>query len=985
MSNIPQPKFMDLTRIQKLTEESPKMDSKSPDLTMHLEHKTMEDVETAYPVTGTTPEWAKRHNAERRISEAATNQRIQRLEGAQDVTNERVRLLATEFIDQMTAFNKKVIADDDRHESILNQITALKNGATFKTGGLNEIQKKQLSDARRTVVIGPVDTDGTADRNNIQLLSWTMNHVRNVFALDKDECADVLAKVQSVEKSNIPTFEEEKSFLNVILHKEADIDFFFNKVNRLTTQDYQVEICIPLFLLPLMKIVNTYTYVMRTNWKYDGSTQGRNREGYKSYVSWNNSFDGSEDDCPIVLRMRKKDSTGPFTTVGIDSVLGSMMEMWKNNKLDDVAKATLKKRSRETDNDEEEVEQLSKTPRTRALATIPALEYLKPFEENEEITFQDILKLKVNGITKVAPKLGGPNTLGKVMYQRAVTVNDVNCREKLMGDREREDERMNGLVFYIQWQICVDSSLIHKYECVECPNNCNMIWRWNNFNSDCITDETNKFVMREEYDDEEGRIEPKLAKTVTVTFDPVMYYLVVLPTIRKWELMGQLKTRDDVMISIRKQSINDQTIVYSVMEDRDRMRANLKLSLNSPTLIMEGSAGDARMGISKAVLLWILGIKSLLAEVSRGAADVVILARRRVEQNSQEVTCITCGMIGRGQLDRCDICKAQLHKAKEDCFAKYKRMKYCYECAISVSTMGVALRLPRPLRAVDGVMTYKRTVENPVPALYEQVLSEVRSVQPPDDHRVEQQLQLGEEGGGGGEEEQQVERPEAVEGQYRELQIETEKPGQNVLWRMGEVRVNGMWVRKLYCGVVMCEFEPILVNNENGNENAEACIDAVMIHAEAVHVPLIENFLPALPEARGDADHVHENPDLELEHPQEFQNIEGEDHVANDPQNIQVTVLKQEVAKLKVELEEQRKLNRIVTNRNHSLEYQAVANGAIAVAPLVQNTITINHAEGAQVYIDGKQVKVPEESGEDGRELADETAGDDDAPNGDQE
>ena len=110
-----------------------------------------------------------------------------------------------------------------------------------------------------------------------------------------------------------------------------------------------------------------------------------------------------------------------------------------------------------------------------------------------------------------------------------------------------------------------------------------------------------------------------------------------------------------------------------------------------------------------------------------------------------------------------------------------------------------------------------------------------------------------------------------------------------------------------------------------------------------------------------------------------------EDHVANDPQNIQVTVLKQEVAKLKVELEEQRKLNRIVTNRNHSLEYQAVANGAIAVAPLVQNTITINHAEGAQVYIDGKQVKVPEESGEDGRELADETAGDDDAPNGDRE
>ena len=221
---------MDLTRIQKLTEESTKMDSMPmlDDLTMHLEHKTMEEVESAYPATGTTPDWAKRHNAERRINEAATTKRIQRLEGAQEITNERVKLLATEFIDQMTAFNKKVVSDDDRHESIINQITALKNGATFKTGGLNDIQKKQLSDARRTVVIGPVDTDGTADRNHIQLLSWTMNHVRHVFALDKDECADALAKVQAVEKSNIPTFEEEKSFLNVILHKEADIDFFFN-------------------------------------------------------------------------------------------------------------------------------------------------------------------------------------------------------------------------------------------------------------------------------------------------------------------------------------------------------------------------------------------------------------------------------------------------------------------------------------------------------------------------------------------------------------------------------------------------------------------------------------------------------------------------------------------------------------------------------------------------------------------------------------
>ena len=117
------------------------------------------------------------------------------------------------------------------------------------------------------------------------------------------------------------------------------------------------------------------------------------------------------------MRMKMKGARNqPFKTVGINSVLESLMTMWKSDGLENVAKATLRKRSRETGNDEEEITQLAKSPKTRAMAAIPALQIIEPFKEKESVTFNDVIKAKFNGIEKIAPKLSEAPSVGKDMH-----------------------------------------------------------------------------------------------------------------------------------------------------------------------------------------------------------------------------------------------------------------------------------------------------------------------------------------------------------------------------------------------------------------------------------------------------------------------------------------------------------------------------------------------------------------------------------------
>ena len=67
---------------------------------------------------------------------------------------------------------------------------------------------------------------------------------------------------------------------------------------------------------------------------------------------------------------------------------------------------------------------------------------------------------------------------------------------------------------------------------------------------------------------------------------------------------------------------------------------------------------------------------------------------------------------------------------------------------------------------------------------------------------------------------------------------------------------------------------------------------------------------------------------------------------------------------------EEKRLNKLVTARNTTLEYQAVANGNQPVAPLVQNTITITDAAGAKVFVNGTQLNSEEDKTDDTRQEA---------------
>ena len=126
------------------------------------------------------------------------------------------------------------------------------------------------------------------------------------------------------------------------------LEFFFTKVSRISMSNYTIDISIPPFLGPLVRVIYAYTYIMRCNWKKESNEgSGRQQEdGFTSHIAWNTSYDGSTDDCPIVLRMKMKGARNqPFKTVGINSVLESLMTMWKSDGLENVAKATLRKRS----------------------------------------------------------------------------------------------------------------------------------------------------------------------------------------------------------------------------------------------------------------------------------------------------------------------------------------------------------------------------------------------------------------------------------------------------------------------------------------------------------------------------------------------------------------------------------------------------------------------------------------------------------------
>ena len=98
--------------------------------------------------------------------------------------------------------------------------------------------------------------------------------------------------------------------------------------------------------------------------------------------------------------------------------------------------------------------------------------------------------------------------------------------------------------------------------------------------------------------------------------------------------------------------------------------------------------------------------------------------------------------------------------------------------------------------------------------------------------------------------------------------------------------------------------------------------------------------------------------------------FEGEDVEQDGVQKENVAYLKEEIAKLKTELAEEKRLNKLVTARNTTLEYQAVANGNQPVAPLVQNTITITDAAGAKVFVNGTQLNSEEDKTDDTRQEA---------------